>query len=133
MDRGKISVLLACSTPGGELELALVRRDVEVVVAADLPAAASLLEARLFHAVLLTPATSDAAADLAWLREHCTDVPIVAVGAPAEAQARAALCAGAAEYLAWPGSDEALERVLQAAVLHGRAAALESSSVAADS
>jgi two-component system, NtrC family, response regulator AtoC len=133
MDRGKISVLLACATPGGELELALVGRGVEVAVARDLTAAASLLEARLFHAVLLASAAGAAATDLARLREHCTDVPIVVVGAPAEELAHAALCAGAAEYLAWPGSDEALERVLQAAVMHGRAATLESSSVASDS
>src|SRR5688572_5607256 len=120
MDRGKISVLLACTTPGGELELALVRRGVEVVVATDLPATAPLLEARLFHAVLLGSAAGSAPADLAWLREHCTDVPIVAVGAPTDELARAALCAGATEYLAWPGSDEALELVLRTAVTHGR-------------
>jgi two-component system response regulator AtoC len=133
MDPGKISVLLACLTPIAELELALGRHGVEVVVAKDLPAARSLLETRLFQAVLLASPPSDAPADLAWLREHCTDVPLVAVGAPAEELARSALGAGATEYLAWPGPDEALELVLQAAVSSGRAASLETSSIASDS
>jgi two-component system, NtrC family, response regulator AtoC len=132
MNRRKINALLVSATLGGAMQAALEQRGVTVSVTAELAGAAARLASDVFDAVLVSrEVASDA--ELRRLRDVSDDIPLIVFGPESEEAMRAALSAGAAEYLVWPGPTEALALALDSALARGHSVTLLQSTPGPDS
>lgn len=122
MSRGIASALIVVDTLDPQLEAALGQHGFQAAVATDLSTAARLVTSKVFDVVLVSGATRESSvASIASMCHACAETPIVALGRDDEELVRAALRAGAVDYLVWPSDSEGLERALEIAKARGRA------------
>ncbi|HYQ18423.1 MAG TPA: sigma-54 dependent transcriptional regulator [Polyangiaceae bacterium] len=124
MSRGKASAIIVVGTADESLETMLGECGLDVVRVADCEQAALRMAATLFD-VALVPVGVDRAGlvGLAQLQDACADTPLIAFGPDEPELTRAALRAGASEYLAWPSSLQTVALSVEAASAQARAVA----------
>jgi two-component system, NtrC family, response regulator AtoC len=131
MERGKPNALVVAASLPPTLLTLLCSCGLQVTIAPDASSALSRLDAHPFQLLLVT--VDRGHATLAALHAASIGTPLVAVGADDEETLRAALAAGADEYLVWPCPVSAASKVVDAALLRSRATAFGSSEQALDS
>ena len=116
MKRMKSSVLLGSEGEIPTLPSLLAECNVEVTRAVGLAETSQLAQRGAFDAVLLALPTPAPDSLFGWIREHAADAPLVVCGPREPVLERAALAAGAVQYLSWPASATEVGRALEAAM-----------------
>jgi two-component system, NtrC family, response regulator AtoC len=124
MERVTGSVLVVASSMPAALVTVLSTFGLEVTTVAEPRLALARLDAALFDlAVVPVEPGRTPTRGIEALRSGCAETPIIAVGADDPELVRHALQAGAADYLAWPSSAQAVRELVHAALLRARAGA----------
>lgn len=124
MDPVKISALLLPSDGSASVESLLLACGVGVRTALDADEAVARLDSLPFDLVVAPIGGPQAIELLRAVHEANQETPILALGSELDDRddlMRAALAAGAADYLAWPATTDALRTLLKSTAARGRA------------